>query len=127
MHVSKISHDGAVAINFNQELLVPDLDSLSSLSYGSNKTKRSLSEVSLKDIIDLKVDTANYSVTLVNWAALEIKFQIDFDSPLSISKSGASNKLSISVNDPSYFVSKANGLSISKKESKKEIQETIPI
>lgn len=63
----------------------------------------------------------------MNWTAYEMKFQIDFDSPLSISKGKDSNALSISINDPSYFVSKANGLSISKEESNKIIKETVPV
>lgn len=108
-------------------MVVPDLDSLSSQSYGSNQTKRLLGGTALQDIIKLDVDAKNYSVTLMNWTAYEMKFQIDFDSPLSISKGEDSNALSISINDPSYFVSKANGLSISKEESNKIIKETVPV
>lgn len=44
-----------------------------------------------------------------------------------MSKNGVSNSLSLSINDPSYFVSKANGLALSKEQSKKDIRESIPI
>ena len=79
LYVNKISHDGAVTIKFNQELVVPDLDLLSSQSYGSNEAKRSLGEIDLKNIIDLKVDASNYSVSVADWTANYIKLQINFD------------------------------------------------
>ena len=70
LSISSISQDGEVSMKFNQDLVVPDLSGMT-LTYSRSESSDAIRELqedgnreSIASIVDLSVDTANYSVSL---------------------------------------------------------------
>ena len=116
-HMKKIRQDGLVEINFNQDLVVPDLKQ-SQKSY--DVKNRMLQESSLRDILSIDLDPSDqdYAIEIVEWTEKGLKIRIVFDNPLQVSAMDQST-ISFEINNVDFFKTKG-GQKLGKEFTKME-------
>mmetsp|Transcript_2702 Transcript_2702/g.4231 ORF Transcript_2702/g.4231 Transcript_2702/m.4231 type:complete len:290 (+) Transcript_2702:4940-5809(+) len=117
--VKEVSRNGEPTIKFNQPLIVPTayFEAYSRDREPSVGRRRALSQLRFIDVrrdlfeieyhfmSDIDVDKMPFEVYLEDWTEDEIKFQLLFDHPLSVSRGAELDFITFQALEPSLFVS----------------------